>query len=71
MLIITLYVILSYVFAKNSIFEAKDKNNRIWIREIPEQSPNICKYFGLFCHKFGTRNARKSIKDSKDSYYTI
>jgi len=24
-----------------------------------------------FCHNFGTRNARKSIKPSKDSYYSL
>jgi len=46
-------------------------NFRILIKEIPENYlPNSCNIWN-FWHNFGIRNARKSIKGSKDSYYSL
>jgi len=41
------------------------------IREIPQLPVGSPSCFCVFLHNFGTINARKSIKDSKDSYYSL
>jgi len=40
-------------------------------REITQLPPDIPEIFGIFWHNFGTRNARKSNKGSKDSHYIL
>jgi len=44
------------------------QNGRIIIREIPEGPWEFLKYLEYFWHNFGTRNAKISIKGSKNAY---
>jgi len=46
-------------------------NFRKLITEISLIPQGILTKFGTFGHNFGTRNARKSIKPSKDSHYSL
>jgi len=47
------------------------QNDQKLIREISTNPLGNSWKNGSFRHNFGTRNARKSIKNSKDSYYSL
>jgi len=47
------------------------QNNRILIREIPGNSPRICKHFGFFALTLEPETLEESIKGSKDSHYSL